>query len=51
MLISDKEKFTVLLLNIIWKLITLELMLFRVQSEIFMGWVVSDRDTSTYPYI
>jgi len=50
-LISDKEYFIILLLNIIWKLITLELLIFRVQSEIFTGGVVSDRDTFTYPYI
>jgi hypothetical protein len=51
MLISDKEYFIILLLNISWKLITLELLIFRVQSEIFTGGVVSDRDTFTYPYI
>ena len=51
MFISDKEYFKILLLHIIWKLITLELLIFRVQLEIFTGGVLSDRDAFTYPYI
>jgi hypothetical protein len=51
MLISDKDYFQIVLMNIIWKLLTLDLLIFRVQSEIFKGGVISDRDTFTYPYI
>ena len=51
MLINDKEYFLILLLNAIWKLITLDLLIFGVLAEIFTGGMVSDRDMFTYPYI
>jgi len=37
MLMNDKEYLIILLLNTIFKLITLDLLIFRVQSEIFYG--------------